>query len=105
MEKKTLRELVQESNADCVMYIDAGNGSGGASLVEWTSEIDDEYGDTELMDAPAKNLAYDDGTADTIADIAVNFKLVNYRTEGRMWVSDWIIDGDGDNPYRYRIIF
>jgi hypothetical protein len=88
MMMKTLKQLREEFDSGCFVYADAGNGCGfgeqGRVLIYdvITAEV---YGDTEMTELDAVHVS-DDGVKCHYA-------------------SDWIIDGDGDNPYRYRIYF
>ena len=102
-----LKKLVDKYGATCIVIIDAGNGSGGTAILEINEEILGEYGDTEMRRVKSGARAYeaDNPTSDTVLG-AIMEALPDYEPEdGRMWASDWIIDGTGDNPYRYRILF
>ena len=87
-ETTTLAELVEEYGANVFVLADAGNGCGygeAGRMVDFDEACADEYGDTEMtkLDAPHTS---DDGSE-------------------CLYASDWIVQGEGDNPYRVRIYF
>lgn len=82
-----LRDLVKKFDANGFVLADDGNGSANSDgeFVEWTEETADEYGDTELQ-------------------LLDSWYVLKGGVEC-LYGSQWIIDGAGDNPYRYRIYF
>ena len=104
---KTLRELVEGFGANGVIRIDDGNGCAGPAWIEWADDIDAELGDVEMFPAKADDRAYegDDEYAnkDTLETVA-KYVIRDYCTDD-MFASEWIEDGQGDNPYRFRLIF
>lgn len=102
-----LKKLVDRYGANCIIIIDAGNGCGGTAVLDISEEILEEYGDTEMRRVKSGARAYeaDNPTSDTVLG-AIRYAFADYEPEnGKIWASDWIIDGTGDNPYRYRILF
>ena len=85
----TLNELVMEYGANAFVMADDGNGCGfgekGRTLDYDEAEMGAEYGTVEMLPLEATHMS-DDG-------IECNF------------ASDWIIKGEGDNPYRVRLYF
>lgn len=85
----TLNELVMEYGANAFVLADDGNGCSfgekGRALDYDEDEMGAEYGMVEMMPLEAAHMS-DDG-------IECNF------------ASDWIIKGEGDNPYRVRLYF
>ena len=109
----TLLELIEEYGANGVIRIDAGSGSAGPAWIEWDDEMADEIGDVVMHGVNPQDDAYadpddeyygrrnpQDDTIEAIAKLVVRDYSV-----GEMWASAWITDGDGDNAYRYRLIF
>lgn len=52
----------------------------------------------------------DDGNGSGIAPQLVDYdqmfdNVQMVEIQPKMWISGWIIDGDGDNPHRYQIAF
>jgi hypothetical protein len=87
-ETKTLSELMAESGANGVIIADDGNGCAygeDGRVFEYTEDIEEEYGDVEMHKLETVHTS-DDG----------------YECE---WASEWIIKGNGDNPYRVRLYF
>lgn len=80
-----LKNLITAYGANGFILADAGNGSADSdgSFVQWDEDTA-VYGDVEM------------GALDTVQ--------ITGGVECE-YASDWIIDGDGDNPYRYRIFF
>jgi len=102
-----LKKLVDKYGANCIIIIDAGNGCGGTAVLDINDDILGEYGDREMRKVKSGARAYEAGNPanDTVLG-AIRDALPDYEPEdGKMWASDWIIDGTGDNPYRYIILF
>lgn len=88
MKKTTLSALVEEYGANAFVLADAGNGSSYGEkgrLVNYDKLCRKVYGNTAMHKLKAPHMS-DDGSECEYA-------------------SDWIIQGDGDNPYRVRIYF
>ncbi len=104
---KTLRELVEEFGANGVIRIDDGNGCAGPAWIEWADDIDAALGDVEMFPATGSDRAYEgDGeysSKDTLETVA-KYVIRDYSTE-EMYASEWIGAGEGDNPYRFRLVF
>jgi hypothetical protein len=104
MKKTTLENLMEEYGANGFVIADAGNGSAGPCWVEWSDDVAQEYGDTPMFPATE-----DEMIDDTDEDYGTLSGAVNYALqEGATSVShasNLIVSGEGDNPYRYRIIF
>lgn len=84
----TLSALMNEFGANGVIIADDGNGCAygkDGRVFEYTEEIAEEYGDVEMNKLETAHTS-DDG----------------YECE---WASEWIIKGNGDNPYRVRLYF
>jgi hypothetical protein len=84
----TLANLISEFDANAFIFADAGNGCGfgeAGQALDYDEAAAKAHGDVELtkLDAP---ITSNDGYE------------VNYA-------SDWIVTGEGSNPYRYRIMF
>jgi hypothetical protein len=94
-----LSRLMIETGANGVVVYDAGNGSAGPRWVP----VDDLTADmlTSEMEPckPEDNAGRDDDT--TLGQI-----MADVLQEGTIpeYVSDWIVGGDGSNPWRFRII-
>lgn len=107
---RTLRSLVEEFGANCFIYIDAGSGCGGESLIDWTDEIAEEYGDTILTEVPPY-MTLDEAGSENYGTVRDVYKSVlNKKTDDWNFASEWIErESSGEysesNPYRYRIIF
>ncbi len=103
VKSRTLRELLANySEANGVVIISAGNGCVDAAWI-WQDDCE-QYGDVIMHPAKPDDDAYDDGTPGTLVSEVLSI-VDYYDGSDGMWASDWIIDGTGDNPYRYRIIF
>jgi len=104
---ETLRELIEEYGANGVIHIDDGNGSAGPTWVEWNDDIEAEWGHIAMHLVAASNRAYegDDeySNKDTLGDVA-RYVIRSYSMD-ELYASDWIIYGQGDNPYCFRLIF
>ena len=83
-ETKTLRKLIEEHDANAFVLEGAGNGSAGEAILWWDAGTEKKYGDTEMV--PISPFLATDG------------QEVNYG-------STWIVVGEGNNPYRYRVFF
>lgn len=83
----TLAKLVSEYSANAFVLADAGNGCGfgDGRLVDYDDESAYEYGDVEMIELDAPHIS-DEGQECTFA-------------------SEWIEQGEGDNPYRVRLFF
>lgn len=84
----TLAELVEEYGANAFVLADAGNGCGygeDGQLAMYDEAAADEYGETEMLELSEPHMS-DDGQECTYA-------------------SEWIEQGEGDNPYRVRLFF
>ena len=90
MDKIKLADLIKEYSATGFIFVDAGVNSntpeeGQFVYLDNDGEILDAYGDIEMSPIdPSSPYA---GRDDVIYE------------------SDWIIDGEGDNPYRFKILF
>jgi len=109
MKKTTLRELVEEYGANGFVLIDAGNGAAGPAWITWDEEIDDEYGDTEMVEiAPTARAYEDEEKSETILNVAKDI-ISGYTQDASMYASEWIEDDDRNyeatNPWRYRLLF
>lgn len=83
-----LSELIAEYGANAFIYSDEGSGAGfprDGQALDYDDDAAADYGETELtkLAAPLKSA---DGHE-------IHF------------ASEWVVTGDGDNPYRYRIMF
>ena len=84
----TLSDLVEYYDANAIIMADAGNGCGYGSdghMVEYCGECAEEFGDVEMAELAAPHIS-DDG-------------------HKCLFAFEWIIQGEGDNPYRIRIYF
>jgi hypothetical protein len=113
-EIKTLRELVNESGANGIIRIDAGNGSAGPMWIGWDDAIDAAIGGTEMLRVNRNYNAYDNGGDDNHIQTfyqAARQVVPDYDGKSPLWASDWIEEDDRNapyratNPYRYRLIF
>jgi hypothetical protein len=82
----TLDKLIKDYSGNAYGFQDAGNGSSSSGqLLDYDNDARTEYGEVEMSKLP-EAIKLDDGTQ------------VEYA-------SDWIVTGEGSNPYRYRIFF
>ena len=93
----TLGELVNTYGANGVVIEDAGNGCGGPSWLP-LDEMTDSQLSIDMIPLDATTATCDDASR-------VGAMVTGDQRYSAMYVSDWIIEGSGDNPYRYRIIF
>lgn len=83
-----VKTLVEEAGANGFIFADDGNGAGfgkEGQFMDWDQEQEDKYGDIEMSPLPAPHTS-----ADGVECI---------------YASDWVVSGNGDNPYRYRVLF
>lgn len=80
-----LRELIEKHGAFWCIISESGDGSANSAgrFVHWDADADKKYGDTEML--PVQHFSL------RVAGVACSYS------------SDWIVDGEGDNPHRYRI--
>lgn len=104
---KTLKNLVVEFGANGFVMINDGNGCGDPAWYDWEEDgVAEDYGDIEMFLTPEIAAAYD--AQDDERSLLHEICLINrdYKSDnGLVWASDWIVKGDGDNPWRYRVIF
>ena len=84
----TLNDLISKYGANAFVVLDAGNGAGSpprGHAVPYDDGCAAEYGHVEMeeLDAP------------------------HTSTDGHEcgYASEWIVKGEGDNPYRVRLYF
>lgn len=85
---KTLADLVQDYGATGVVVADDGNGCGkgiDGVMVEYDPDMADAYGAVKMEPLEMPHLSED--------EVECNY------------ASDWMIIGEGDNPYRIRLYF
>jgi hypothetical protein len=89
MEK--LGKLINELGANGVVRIDEGNGSAGPTWCDWGDDMQKKYGSVVMMPV-----------TDDTHDGYVYRQIIPDGTVSHG--SDWIEDGQGVNPYKYRFI-
>jgi hypothetical protein len=102
----TLRELVNEYGANGVIRIDAGNGCGGPTWVDWDKDADRDLGDIDMIEHKSSDAAYEeDGHSETLME-AAEMANPGYESD-TIFASSWIErDEEGaSNPYRIRVLF
>lgn len=91
---KTVRDLMEESGANGIIRVDAGNGSAGPMWLDWETAKDD-------IGHIAMTPVNGDETLNAIAR-----DVLNQPDYDVTYASDWIGDGHtGDNPWRFRLVF
>lgn len=84
---KTLKELADKYAAEYCIILNAGNGCGEPEAVD-IKTVDD----TIEMEVSTDQEVIDAYTA-----------VIGEASE-QLFASAWITEGEGDNPYRYRVI-
>ena len=84
----TLNDLMTECGANAVIVADAGNGAGSPEAghaVRYDDDVREAYGEVEMEELDAVHTSAD-----------------GYECG---WASEWMVTGEGDNPYRVRLYF
>lgn len=79
----TLANLVENFDSNAFVFADAGNGAGfgeDGQAIDYDQTAAEHYGHIDLMEL----------------ETPIN---------GCNFASDWIVTGEGTNPYRFRIMF
>ena len=101
---ETLAQLMDKYDGNGFILIDDGNGSAGPQWVKWDEESEYSFGNLEMTETGNNAPAYEpeSGLNDTIGGIA---KMILGEPQETHFISDWQSDGEGDNPWRCRVIF